>query len=103
MRRKTSKYSNNTSRELLALAEDAEDIRAADEVKASDDELIPAEVVNALMNDENPVKVWRRYRGQSQAELAKLVGVSQAYIGQDETGVREGKITTYKAIAGVLG
>lgn len=92
----------DTYRELLALAEDAEDIRAADEAKASDDELIPAEVVNALMDDENPVKVWRKYRGLSQAELAKLAGVSQAYIGQIETGVREGTVSVYKAIAGVM-
>lgn len=87
---------------LLSLAEDADDIRVATEAKNSDDELVPAAVVNAIMDGENPIKVWRKYRRLSQTALAVMADVSQAYIGQIETGAREGKICVYKAIAGAL-
>lgn len=56
---------------LLELAEDAEDTRAADAAMNSDDELIDGSVVEALINGENPVKVWRTYRGLTQDALAK--------------------------------
>ena len=43
-----------------------EDIRSFDSVKNAleigEEELIPASVVNALAEGENPIKVWREYR-----------------------------------------
>ena len=96
----------DTYRQLLELAEDAEDIRAADKAKRELDvgetELIPDEVVGALLDGENPVKVWRKYRKVSQTVLAEQIGTSQAYIAQIEAGKREGSIKVLTAIAGVL-
>ena len=48
------------------------------------------------------LKVWREYRGMSQATLADAAGLSQAYIAQIETGKREGRVDAYRAIANVL-
>ena len=93
-------------RRLVAMAEDAEDIGSADramaELTAGEDELIPDEVVSRLLAGENPVKVWRKYRGMSQVDLATAVGLSQGYIAQIETGKREGTIANYRAFSQVL-
>ena len=47
------------------------DLRDYDRVKTApekgEEELIPSEIVDALLQGENPVKVWREHRGLSQA------------------------------------
>ena len=52
---------------LLEQAEMLEDIPDYDLAKAElergEDELIPSEVVYAILDGENPIKVWRDYRG----------------------------------------
>ena len=56
--------------ELLEQAEMLEDLRDFDAAKAAlekgQDELIPGEVVFAIVDGENPIKVWREYRGMTQ-------------------------------------
>ena len=37
---------------------------------AGQEELVPAAVVNALLDGANPVRVWRDYRGLSAKDLA---------------------------------
>ena len=93
----------------LQLVEDAEtlqDIRDIDEIKArierGEEELIPAHVPYAILNGENPVKVWRKYRGLTQQELAEAAGISAAYLSQIETGKRKGKTAVLQAIARAL-
>ncbi|MGH8512977.1 MAG: hypothetical protein ACREV8_03340, partial [Gammaproteobacteria bacterium] len=56
---------------LAAVAEDAEDIRAFDKARTSDEDLIPAETVHRLVERENPIKVWREYRGLTQMQLRR--------------------------------
>lgn len=94
-------------RRLLKLAEDAEDIRAADnamrEIEEGEDEMIPGMLVDALIDGENhPLRVWREYRGLTQDALAEKAGIGKSYISQIETGRREGSISVYRAIAQVL-
>lgn len=93
----------------LQLVEDAEtlqDIRDIDEIKArierGEEELIPAHVPYAILDGENPVKVWREYRGLTQQELAEAAGISAAYLSQIETGKRKGKTAVLQAIARAL-
>lgn len=88
------------------LVEDAEmlqDIRDYDEalaqIESGEEELIPAHVPYAIMDGENPVKVWREYRGFTQQELAIAAGISAAYLSQIETGKRAGKTAVLQAIA----
>lgn len=93
----------------VQLVEDAEmlqDIWDYDEIVAriasGEEELIPARVPYAILDGENPVKVWREYRGLSQAELAQAAGISTAYLSQIETGKRVGKTAVLQAIARAL-
>ncbi len=87
------------------LVEDAEmlqDIRDYDEAVqaiADGEELIPAHVVYAIIDGENPVKVWREYRGLTQQELAQAAGISASYLSQIESGKREGTTAVLQAIA----
>jgi len=91
---------------LLEQAEMLEDIRDFDAAKATlengEDELIPAEVVFAILDGANPIKVWREYRGLTQQELAASARISKPYLSQIETGKRKGKTEILSAIAKVL-
>ena len=88
---------------LLEKAEMLDDIKAYDEALASDDELVPAEVVGRLLAGENKIRVWREYRQLSQAALAGQSGMAQATIAQMESGKRTGSVAALKKIADVLG
>ncbi|CAN5816753.1 helix-turn-helix transcriptional regulator [soil metagenome] len=87
---------------LATLAEDADDIRAYDEAVASEEELLPAEMVGRLVAGENPLLVWREYRGLTQAQLAEAAGVGQSYIAMIEKGERQGSVTKLRAMARAL-
>lgn len=91
---------------LLEQAEELEDIRDYDAAKAAlergEDELIPGEVVHAILDGENPIKVWREYRGLTQQQLADKAGISKPYLSQIETGKRKGATEILSAIAKAL-
>jgi DNA-binding XRE family transcriptional regulator len=92
--------------ELLKKAEMLDDVAAYDRAKAElangEDELVPAELADAILDGKNPVKIWRQYRELSQVELSGRIGKSQAYLAQIENGKREGTIAVYRAIAQAL-
>ena len=81
----------------MRLVEDAEmlaDIRDYDTARqsvAEGEELVPAEVVYALLDGGNPIRVGREHRGLSQAELATRAGISASYLSQLESGKRAGR------------
>ena len=91
---------------LVGAAEDLSDVRAYDKAKqrlaAGEDELIPAEFVDRMLNGENKLRVWREFRGMSGKELAEKTGLAAPYISQLETGQREGTVETLKKIATAL-
>ena len=58
-------------RRLLQRLEELEDIKDFRDYKRSPEESFPAAVVNRLLNAENPVRVWREYRGLTQSQLAE--------------------------------
>jgi DNA-binding XRE family transcriptional regulator len=93
-------------RRLLKMAEDVEDVRAYDkamqELESGEDELLPSEMVERLMNGENPLRVWREYRGLTQETLAQAVGVGKSYISQIEAGKKPGSAKVLKALASAL-
>ena len=67
-----------------------------------EEELIPAEYVNRMIDGENKIRVWREYRGLTVKALAETAGVTPAYLSQIETGAREGPIETLKKLAAAL-
>jgi DNA-binding XRE family transcriptional regulator len=91
---------------LIEQAELLEDIRDFDEISAAiergDEELIPAEVVNAILDGRNPIKVWREFRGLTQQQLANIVRISKPYLSQIEAGKRAGTTDVLAAIAKAL-
>lgn len=87
---------------MLAALEDAEDVSAADGVKARNEERFPSEVVDRLLEGENAIRVFREYRGMTQAQLAELAGITPGYLSQIETGAKEGKVMVLSRIAGAL-
>jgi DNA-binding XRE family transcriptional regulator len=92
--------------QLVEKAEMAQDVQDFDSAKAAlergDDELVPSEVVYALLDGENPIKVWREYRGLSQQETAENAKISVPYLSQLETNKRKGSLGVLSAIAKVL-
>jgi DNA-binding XRE family transcriptional regulator len=87
--------------------EDRLDVATHEEFKrrllAGEEELIPAEIVNRILDGENKVRVWREYRGLSSRELADKAGISAAYLSEIETGKKVGGIGRLTAIAAALG
>ena len=91
---------------LVAEAEMLQDIRDYDEVKLAltngEEELIPSEVTYALLDGENPIRVWREYRGLTQQQVAEEAGISKPYLSQLESGQRKGSAEVLAAVARAL-
>ena len=87
---------------LVEALEDLEDIRDFKKAITSDEESVPMELVDSLLEGGNPVKIWREYRGLSQKQLAQMVGVATPYLSQIETGKRVPSLKTASKIAKAL-
>ncbi|WP_138468580.1 helix-turn-helix transcriptional regulator [Poseidonocella sp. HB161398] len=92
---------------LRAAAEDLADLQAHDRamsgLAAGEEELIPADFANRLLNGESPLRVYRDLRGLTQAELAANAGVGRVTVAEIETGRKQGSAGTLHALAGALG
>ena len=91
---------------LIELAEDAEDVvgalAAEARIKAGEG-IVPGEVVRLTIVDElHPVAAWRRYRGLTQAALARAAGLSQVWISRIERGGGYGSRETRRKLAAAL-
>ncbi len=75
--------------------------RARKEI-ASGAPLLPKSVVDRLANGENPVRVLREWRGETQMYLSFKTNLSQGYISDIENGRRVGTVAALKLIANVL-
>ncbi len=65
--------------------------------------LLPKDVVDRLGRSENPIRVLRQFREQTQAELSVGVGITQNYLSELETGKRKGPLELHQKIARFLG
>lgn len=78
---------------LIELAEDKADILAAEraeERRNAGEEYVPAELVNRILDGENPLRVWRKYRKLSLKQLSNQSGVGLSYISELERGLKHG-------------
>jgi DNA-binding XRE family transcriptional regulator len=92
--------------QLVEKAEMAQDVQDYDRAKAAleqgDDELVPSEVIYAILDGGNPIKVWREHRGMSRHETAENAGISVPYLSQLETNKRKGSLEVLSAVAKAL-
>lgn len=82
--------------------EEADDVAAYDAAKARNEESFPAAIADRLIAGESPLKVFREYRGSTQAELAKKAKTTAAYLSQIENGRRTGSIRLLRRLAETL-
>ncbi len=95
--------------DLLARAAEADEnagtarlvARARKEISAGDP-LLPKEVVDRLAKGENPVRVLREWRGETQMYVSFKTSLSQGYISDIENGRRTGTPAALRQIANVL-
>ena len=85
---------------------DLADIQAALAVEAriarGEEELIPASVVDRLVDGEPPLRVWREFREQSPAALARDSGVNRVQIVDIEARRSSGSVHTLRKLADAL-
>ncbi|HEC90961.1 MAG TPA: XRE family transcriptional regulator [Alphaproteobacteria bacterium] len=67
-----------------------------------DEESLPLEMIKRITGGENPVRVWREYRGLSLRALAGKAGVSYSYLSEIETGKKEPALKTLKRLTTAL-
>ena len=95
-----------TYMELVEKAEMLLDIQDYDSAKAAlesgDDELVPSEVIYAILDGENAIRVWREFRNLSQQQLAEKAGISVPYLSQLEAGKRTGSLEVLSSLAKAL-
>jgi len=96
----------NEYQKLLANAEMLFDLVAYDAAKRAlangEEELIPTTVIDRLLDGDNPIRVWREFRGLTSAQLATACGVSAAAISQLESGKRHPSVALLKKLAAAL-
>lgn len=91
---------------LLELAEDKTDIlaaEAAEKRRLTGEEYVPAEMVDRILDGENPLRVWRQYRKLSLKQLAEKSGVGLSYISELERGLKNGPGRVWAKLARALG
>lgn len=92
-------------RTMVDRLEELEDIVDADKAMADiadGGETYPTELVERLVRGDNPVRVWREYRGMTTAALAAAAGVTSSAISQIEGGKRGLSVELLKRLAVVL-
>jgi DNA-binding XRE family transcriptional regulator len=95
---------------LIALAAEAEEDAGTARLVARGQKevedgapLLPLDVVDALANGENPIRILRQFRGLSQVELAVMIGITQGYLSDLENGKRKGTLELHQRTARALG
>ncbi len=86
-------------------ADELADIAAADKARAeiaAGEPLVPAEYVERLLAGENPIRVWRQFRGLKVTELAARADISQPYLSAIERGKHPGSVRVMKRLAAAL-
>lgn len=88
---------------LIDLVEEAQDINTAkDQLErlAAGEGTMPSEVLKLILDDElTAVAAWRKYRGLTQAALARAAGCSQVWLSRIEAGAGHGTPKMRRAIA----
>jgi DNA-binding XRE family transcriptional regulator len=90
---------------LLDLAEDKVDSDAAEAAKLrgeQGEEYIPAELLDRILGGESALRVWRKYRGLTQQDLAERANTTNATISRMEDGKQLGNLEVWRSAAKTL-
>ena len=90
---------------LVDIAEDKADATAAAEAenrRLEGEEYIPAEIVDRILGGESALRVWRKFRGFSQENLAGRVKTTVATISRMEAGKQGADPKRWRALADAL-
>jgi DNA-binding XRE family transcriptional regulator len=90
---------------LVDIAEDRSDVVAAArsaERREAGEEYVPAEVIDAILAGQSPLRVWRRHRGLTLEQLVHTTGARHATLSDIENGKAQGKPALWKALANAL-
>lgn len=83
--------------------EDLEDQESFEAAEADRGEVVPHAVFSRALAGENPIRVYRKWRGLTQAELAADVSIAPKYLSQIETGRRNASLGLTRRLAAALG
>ena len=95
-----------TYMQLVQDAEMLQDISDYDEAKQAieeGEELVPSHITFAILDGENPIKVWREYRGLTQQALADAAGVTLLQLSESESSQKLSATPHIYAIGQALG
>ena len=84
---------------LVDAADEAIGLRAFDDFMANYPETFPEEIADQLVEDKNPVRLFREYRGLTQRQLGELTGIIEEDIALIETGSRSATFEELARIA----
>ena len=90
---------------LLAEAEEADDVRAAEGAerrRLEGEEYLPMDLVDRILDGESALRVWRRYRGYTLLTLSEKADIGQSYLSELENGNRQGKPAIGRKLAQAL-
>jgi DNA-binding XRE family transcriptional regulator len=88
---------------IIEALDDLEDILFLEAYRADpNEEFLPAEMVYALLEGANPIRIWREHRGLSQQQLAEAASISKPYLSQLEMGKREASQRVIRRLAKAL-
>ncbi|MDQ0996394.1 DNA-binding XRE family transcriptional regulator [Phyllobacterium ifriqiyense] len=85
-----------------SIKELVEALNIRDAIARGDEETFPEDVVFALVQGENPVRVFRKWRGMTAVALSQAAGISQPYLSEIENGSKDGSLSVMKRIATIL-
>ena len=89
-------------RRIEATLEDRIDAAAVRAFLDHPTETFPDSVIAAILDGAHPVAAYRRYRGLTQAQLARAAGTSAVYLSQIERGGRRAGRTLLAKLAQAL-
>jgi DNA-binding XRE family transcriptional regulator len=90
---------------LVDMAEDRSDAIAAARAaqrREAGEEYVPAELVDAILAGQSPLRVWRKHRGLTLEQLAQATGARHATLSDIENGKAQGKPALWKSLANAL-
>ncbi|MFV3127539.1 helix-turn-helix domain-containing protein [Niveispirillum sp. KHB5.9] len=91
---------------LLEMLEDAQDMAeiqaAMRRLERGEEEAVPFELAEQIMDGMHPVRVYRQYRELTQQALAEQASVSPSYLSEIESGRKPGSLEAMTRLSGVL-